>query len=269
MIGISLQNASAPARISLLALLALVAALAGCRREMSMDDRYNQETFEILRRALAPNSVAVDVGAYRGEILTEMVRLAPRGVHHAFEPQPESAAFLRKQFAGGPAVIHELALADRAGTTQFHQVASNPSYSGIKERSYEKKEEIRMITVRVDTLDRVLAKATRVDLIKIDVEGGELGVLRGAVDVLRRFRPIVVFEHGRGAAEYYGTTPDQVYDVFERAGLSINVMQRALSGRPPVDRAEFRRQFQEKVNYYFVAYPAEAGPRLAGRSGGN
>ena len=236
-----------------------------CRRELNMDEQYNVETLQIMERVLSGEAVAIDVGAYHGDILIDMTRLAPQGRHHAFEPQPQAAKMLRERFAGKNVVIHELALADRAGTTQFHQVASNPSYSGIKERSYEKKEEVHLITVKVDTLDRLLASAARVDLIKIDVEGGELGVIRGGLAVLRRHRPVVVFEHGRGAAEFYATTPDQVYDLLvTRAGLRVNLMKRALAGERALTRQEFKEQFDRKINYYFVAYAEGAGERLSG-----
>ena len=246
-------------------LLALMLSTNGCRRELNMDEQYNLETLTIMERVLAPESVAIDVGAYHGDILVDMVRLAPKGRHHAFEPQPEAAKLLRERFQGKNAVIHEVALADKPGTTQFHQVASNPSYSGIKERAYEKKEEVRLITVKVDTLDRLLKGTPRVDLIKVDVEGGELGVLKGALGVIKGHRPVVVFEHGRGAAEFYGTTPDQIFDLLAtRGGLQINTMKRALVGERALSRDEFREQFDQKINYYFAAYPDSASRRLAG-----
>lgn len=45
---------------------------------------------------------------------------------------------------------------------------------------------------------------------KIDVEGSELQVLRGAARVIRRDQPVIVFEDGRGAADLCGTRPDDV-----------------------------------------------------------
>jgi hypothetical protein len=46
-----------------------------------------------------------------------------------------------------------------------------------------------------------------------------------------------VFEHGRGAAEYYGVRPEQVYDLLvDEGGLEISVMEDWLNGERPLSR---------------------------------
>jgi hypothetical protein len=58
-------------------------------------------------------------------------------------------------------------------------------------------------------------------LIKIDVEGAEEQVLRGALETIRRHQPVVVLEHGNSAAAY-GTRPDDVFRLLcDEAGLRI------------------------------------------------
>lgn len=239
--------------------------MSACKRNMNMDETYNDQTLQIMQRVLTNQAVGIDVGAYHGDILIDMVRLAPDGKHHAFEPQPEAARHLRERFQSKNVTIHELALSDRSGTTQFHQVSSNPSYSGIKERLYEKKEQVKMIDVRVETMDKVLGDLARIDLIKVDVEGGEYGVLSGGRQILAKYKPVVVFEHGRGAAEYYGTKPQQIYDLLvTKSGLNINLMSRALEGKSPLSKEQFVEQFEKKLNYYFVAYPDQSAGLLSG-----
>jgi FkbM family methyltransferase len=68
------------------------------------------------------------------------------------------------------------------------------------------------LTVQTARLDHLVAVETRVAFVKIDVEGGELGVLRGGERPLRRHRPIIVFEHGLGSADIFGTRPEDVWD---------------------------------------------------------
>src|SRR3954468_17082132 len=89
-------------------------------RRRTKNDLYDLLTAEIMRRRLRPDSNCVDIGCHAGAILDEMLALAPRGVHHAFEPLPHLAAALRAKYAGRPnVVLHELALSNAAGTTTF------------------------------------------------------------------------------------------------------------------------------------------------------
>ena len=76
------------------------------------------------------------------------------------------------------------------------------------------------ITVVVSTLDAELHGLSP-RLIKIDVEGAELGVLRGGERVLSRTRPVLIFEHVRETAALYGTTSDAVWDLLHRLGYRI------------------------------------------------
>ena len=61
-------------------------------------------------------------------------------------------------------------------------------------------------------------------------EGAELQVLEGAVTTLQRHRPIVIFEHGSGSAETYGTLPADVFGLLERPGRVPDLRSRW--GRP-------------------------------------
>jgi Methyltransferase FkbM domain len=110
--------------------------------------------------------------------------------------------------------------------------------------------------VRTDLLDNIVSE--RIDLIKIDVEGAELQVLRGAVNTIRKSKPVIIFEHGYGAAEYYGTTPEQVYDLLTECGLHLSLMEDWLKGDSSLIREGFAAQFYQG-EFYFMAYPNSRG----------
>lgn len=209
---------------------------------------------EILPRVLQPASNCVDVGCARGKLLTYMVRLAPRGRHFAFEPIPANAAELRRKFPG--VSVHEIAVSDALGEATFQHVVSNPGYSGLRQRTYPHADEkIETLRVKTATLDSVLPPDVPIHLLKVDVEGAELLVFRGAVRTLRTYRPVVLFEHGRGGADHYGTTPEMVYDLLAgECGLRISILEDWLAGRPALDRAGFVAQFQG-LHWNFVAHP--------------
>ena len=216
---------------------------------------YDARTFQIMKRVLKPDSACIDVGCHEGAILQRMIQYSPNGKHIAFEPIPFLANKLRERF---PKVeIHEVALGDKPGRASFVHVTSNPAYSGLRVRRYDRPdEELQQIEVEVVRLDDRLPGDLPIRFIKIDVEGAELGVLRGGKRTIEKWRPYIVFEHGLGAADYYGTGPGDVYDLLGRElGLRLSLLDRWLARRTPLTREEFIEQFQSGANYYFVAHP--------------
>ncbi|NJK61124.1 MAG: FkbM family methyltransferase, partial [Oscillatoriales cyanobacterium SM2_1_8] len=114
---------------------------------------------------------------------------------------------------------------------------------------------LREITVPVVRLDDAIPATVKIAWIKIDVEGGEQQVLAGATGLLKRDRPYVVFEHGLGAADCYGTTPETIWDLFTECTLAVSTLERWLEGKAALDREGFRQAFYSG-EYYFLAYPA-------------
>jgi Methyltransferase FkbM domain len=99
-------------------------------------------------------------------------------------------------------------------------------------------------------LDQVLDADYRPDVIKGDVEGAEQQVFEGALETFRRHHPIVIFEHGTGSAETFGTSPADIYQLLnEKAGMRIY----DLDGSGPYTQAEFERVFYAAERVNFVA----------------
>jgi len=214
--------------------------------------RYDLQTAAIIRRVVRPDDLTVDVGAHTGEVLFWMVQASPEVAHIAVEPIPELAAGLRRDY---PSVeVHEVALvAEPLGPIEFHHVVSNPGYSGIRQRRFDNPdEEVRIIEVPTARLDDLIG-ARPVRLIKLDVEGAELGVLEGASVTLRRDHPVVIFEHGLGAADAYGTEPEMIHEFFGSHGLNVYLLATYLELGPSLSVGQFADQFREGRNYYFVA----------------
>lgn len=224
-----------------------------------LDAQYNDETERVMARVLAADSVCLDIGAHRGSVLSSIVRLAPRARHWAFEPLPAFAELLRATF---PQVhVCEVALSDRAGAVVFHHAVAAPGWSGLVRRHVEHlfATAWETLTVTAARLDDLVPLETQVAFVKVDVEGGELGVLRGGEQLLRRHRPVIVFEHGLGSADQFGTHPAQVYDFLRGCGFAVTTMARWLWEQPDLTRPEFVRQFETRENFYFMAYPDPRG----------
>jgi FkbM family methyltransferase len=221
---------------------------------------YDIQTIQVMERVLQNDSNCIDVGCHQGSILREMLRISPNGTHYAFEPLPTMYKGLQDSFGTNPNVrVYDCALSDTEGESSFQYVVSNPGYSGLRKRAYDRPdEEIQEIAVKTNLLDNVLPRHIPVKFIKIDVEGAELQVLKGAIETLRDSRPIVVFEHGLGAADCYGTSPENMYDLLAgRCGLELFLMAAWLesNGSDSLSRDAFCDQFSSGSNYYFMAAP--------------
>lgn len=222
----------------------------------TQNQRYDRQTRRVIKKVCRPDSNCLDVGCHKGEIMDLFLQFAPQGTHYGFEPIPRLYEDLVTKYEETKNCrLFDIALSDKKGTSSFNYVVSNPSYSGLLKRSYDhRNEQDTLITVRTERLDDLLPHDFPVNLIKIDVEGGEILVLRGAMETLARCKPVVIFEHGLGASELYGATPEQVFDLFEQCGMQVSLMRRFLNDQPPLTREEFARHYYRKWNYYFIAY---------------
>jgi len=146
-----------------------------------------------LLSSLAPD-LLLDVGANRGQFSLVARATHPQVPIHAFEPQSAEAAIYRKVFANlRGIVLHELALGDQAGEADLHISRRRDSSSllpigDLQTKLFPATEEVGTHRVRVVTLDSLKqhwAAANRI-LLKLDVQGFELGVLRGAPETLRQ-----------------------------------------------------------------------------------
>ena len=227
--------------------------------DITKNQKYDTQTQKIIRSCVKEDSNCVDVGCHKGEFLDLLLAQAPKGTHYAFEPIPDMFKELEVKYTDENCKLYCLGLSNEQGESTFNLVISNPAYSGFVKREYDRpNEEDTTITVKKDLLDNIIGGEVKVDFIKVDVEGAELEVFGGAKQVIKRSRPIIVFEHGKGAADCYGTTPSQVYDVLVReCDLRVNLMERFLKKQPPLEEKEFVRQFEEGLNHYFIAYPAD------------
>lgn len=141
-----------------------------------------------LEEWVSAGATVADVGANYGSYTYPLSRQAGRVV--AFEPIPECANALRAWGATNVDVV-EAAISDREGSATL----TIPEIDGaekLTQGSLEVAGSGRDITVRTATLDS--CHFSDLSFVKIDVEGHELAVIRGAGDTLRRCRPLLLIE---------------------------------------------------------------------------
>jgi FkbM family methyltransferase len=208
---------------------------------------------QVLRKLLKPDSSALDVGAHIGSFTSLLLQIAPKGRHVAIEASPSKAAWLRKRFHNVD--VHSVAASDANGTATFQE---DTQLSGFSRLSTEAAND-HCISYTVETcrLDSLLS-GRDLDLIKIDVEGLELSVLRGATETIKRCRPPIIFECG---SEYalidQGISRRELFDFLTGdLNYSISTFADFLFGKGGMEFDEFRRcGLYPFLAFNFVAVP--------------
>lgn len=235
-------------------------SLSGKASSASYNVERNQRDNAALRMAMAavlrPDSCCIDVGAHRGEFVRDMVRIAPRGRHLAFEPLEDFATMVASSFPG--VEVRNLALGDRNGQAQFmrRQAAAFSSLETVPEGKDPETwrgpilDGAERVTVHVRRLDDQLPTGFVPSLIKIDVEGEEHAVLAGAQRTLAEHRPVVALEHSIGAT-HHGYEAGGIYDLLAVHGLRIF----DADGGGPYTRQALSATVLAGRMWFFFAFP--------------
>jgi FkbM family methyltransferase len=157
---------------------------------------YHADSFraqQLLLRRRPPQTI-FDVGANKGQTALAYSRIFPTARMHCFEPFPDSLAIFRDRCGHLPQIeTHGLALADRAGKRRFFANAcptmnsllpladAAPQYIDRDKTGTRDVVEVETTTIDAFCDER---KLDRIDVLKLDIQGGELMALHGAREML-------------------------------------------------------------------------------------
>lgn len=185
----------------------------GVWQQEMLSGHYDEELFSYLHARNLTGKTIYDIGAHIGfHSLAFAKYVGTTGHVYAFEPNPVNLVRLQEIVQLNPSLVPAIsirseALSDSAGTTTFlcsNELEGGASTGGfvtdattIWERSiYVDKIAFKEITVPTDTIDGLVAKKAILppDVLKIDVEGAEQLVLKGALKTLSEYKPIIIVE---------------------------------------------------------------------------
>jgi FkbM family methyltransferase len=145
----------------------------------------------LLPRLCHASKVSVDVGASLGTYTMHLLCYSKACI--AFEVRPRQAEALRTLFDGSPVSVEAVGLSSRDGEAELRITVDDLGRSTLHTaNALDAVGAIETIRVPIRTLDSY--RLTNVGFMKIDVEGHELDVLRGAEETLRRSRPNLLIE---------------------------------------------------------------------------
>lgn len=173
-------------------------------------------------RSLRPDTVFLDIGAYIGQYTLLAAKYAPKGQVIACEPHPQSFARLAAHLARNH-LKNVFALQRAVGGQQTERALLCLSDQISDSRIAPQPSDKSFIEVAMTTLDEIVHEfgLPKVDLVKIDVEGAEGAVLRGAEGTLSRFRPLLIIELDRSREEVWGDSPESILTYLKQWGYAF------------------------------------------------
>jgi FkbM family methyltransferase len=193
-----------------------------------VDGRYEPNEMHAVAGTLRPGMCFVDVGANQGLFtLLAAAAVGPSGTVHAFEPSPRERAHLQSNIELNSLTnvhVYPVALGSAHSTASLSvSDREHPGHNTLGGFSYRETSQAYSIEVAVQTLDEVVDREglNRIDLMKIDVEGSETAVMRGAVETLRRFRPVIIAEANETALGQMGSSTKELLDLIRGQGYEV------------------------------------------------
>ena len=203
---------------------------------------YEQDTVDWFRSNLRPGMVVLDIGANVGQYTLIAARgVGPNGRVHAFEPNPISYRTLTSNIeinAFRNVSAHSLAVSDSAGEVTFYAPDNDNMGEASLQMSQTGQRNTTVMSVTIDDWAQSadLGPTPRIDIIKIDVQGLESAVLRGARQVMLRFRPVIICEFEERWLRDSGTSSVELKRMLRELSYSANRI--TSSGLSPVAAEE-------------------------------
>ena len=162
------------------------------RRWVAEQFDHGEPELHVAKQLLHRTGPLVDIGANSGIYSVLAVQCGRTSI--AFEPVDAEAVRLRK-LLGNKGVVHQVALSDSSGVAVLHVPFMNDADVTTRSSLHDDMDSTldhRKIKVDLCTLDSF--ELQEIAVLKIDVEGHEAAVLRGALDTLTRLRPPLIIE---------------------------------------------------------------------------
>jgi FkbM family methyltransferase len=183
---------------------------------------YEKNEWQFISRFLKPGMKFFDVGANQGfYTLLAAKKVGLGGKVFSFEPVPSQLSKLRRNIKIN--LLHnttteQMALGSKEENTNMYVcLGGDEALSSLRFPSEDANIKKEVIKVQVTTLDNYISKnkIPSVDFVKIDVEGGELNVLKGGVNMLKDIRPILMCEVQDIRTRQWGYRASEIYKFLE------------------------------------------------------
>jgi FkbM family methyltransferase len=149
------------------------------------------------------NTIIIDVGANIGFESLYFARKYPDNLVYSYEPTAIAYKCLSKSKAINNLEnlkIFKLGVGEKSGQVEIHAATKGTYNKGLAsiDSNFDLDNTFTKETIDIITLDDHVKENRRVSLIKIDVQGYEMKVLEGAVSLIEKDKPVIIYEHFEG-----------------------------------------------------------------------
>jgi FkbM family methyltransferase len=196
-------------------------------RSVFVTGRYEPNEFFLLQRVIKPGMTFIDAGANMGLYsIFAARRVGARGKVLALEPSGREFEILQRNVKLNlltNVITIRKAVSDRASEVELSVAPLEKSgHNTLGAFGYDTPLAHRE-RVQAERLDDIVygEGLARVDVIKMDIEGAEMAALRGAVETLRQFKPVLILELSDRSLQHQGTGSGEVLAWLEQQGYRV------------------------------------------------
>lgn len=186
--------------------------------ELTKKGIYDRQQTQLIKKLVKKKHTVLDIGANIGYFTLIMAKHAKRV--YAFEPEPRNFQILKKNVELNNlsnVKLYNLAVAETNGNGILHLCENNRGMHRIYPSNWCKEGTTDIQTVRIDDIIQ------EADFIKMDIEGAELGALKGMTKLLQTCNITLSMEFYPPSIEEYGAKSKDLYDFITNLGYHIKI----------------------------------------------
>ena len=169
--------------------------------------RYEPQTLCVFRKLIKDHETFIDIGANVGLFSNIAIK---NGLHvTAFEPHPDVRRVLKDNLRGSNATIYPYGLSNKSTEVKLF-ISNEPGSHSL----FLDSDKFTSISTR--PLDELIS--SKIDLVKIDVEGAEMNVLMGMEELLKNSMPDIIIEVDKEHLKRFGKTPEDLFSFLVARG---------------------------------------------------
>lgn len=177
---------------------------------------YEYKKMKLFKKLVKPNMTILDIGVNKGYFsLLSAKLMKDKGNILSFEPDPDNCKWIKKSIAANnykSIRLFQIALFNKNGKKTFFKGAKSGHHSLIKNSG------LGSTTIQTQKLDDFIDEEniTKINLIKIDVEGADIEVLEGAQKLLKNQSPKLIIDiHKIDRKKFFNLLENLSYNIFD------------------------------------------------------